>query len=73
MASKKFSPLFEKRHPGQISLLTLLDDKSIEKRRFALHGHGIVVIDPTIDSAIAPKVLRHEPKLQKSVEKTNFK
>ena len=48
LGSKFFSPQFKKRHPGQFCLLTLLDDKSIEKRTFALHGHGIVVIDPTI-------------------------
>ena len=48
MACKNCSPPFLKTHPGQICLITLLDDKSIVKRRFPLHGHGNAINDPTI-------------------------
>ena len=36
LAVKHFPSHFKKIHPGQICLITLLDDKSIEKRTFAL-------------------------------------
>ena len=43
MAYKNCSTPIIKSHHGQICLITLLDDKSILKRRFPLHGHGSAI------------------------------
>ena len=51
------SPHFCEGHPGNFFSLTLIDDKSSEKRTFALHGHG-TAIDVTTNrsSSVSLKV-----------------
>ena len=56
LASQKFSPHFWEGHPSLFFHLTFIDDKSIEKPSYALHGHGIVWDDPTIDLSSMFKV-----------------
>ena len=48
MAPCGVSPHFREGHPRYFFKLTLIEDKSIEKPTFALHGHGSSPDDPTI-------------------------
>ena len=59
LAPKKFRPPFREGHPRLFSKLTLKEHKSIEKRTFALHGHGSPPDDPTNSLCVFCAVLRN--------------